>query len=56
MVAVLNFQIPLFLGQMVNVVAALEPGRQLSFYAAQLTQPGMKLLALYFAQVGGRGR
>ena len=52
-VAVLNFQIPLFLGQLVNIVAALEPGKQLSFYAAQLVQPGTKLFALYCVQVGG---
>lgn len=52
MVAVLNFQIPLFLGQLVNVVAALEPGKQLAFYAAQLVQPGTKLLGLYCVQVG----
>lgn len=50
-VAVLNFQIPLFLGQLVNVVAALEPGKQLVFYAAQLAQPGAKLLGLYCVQV-----
>ncbi|KAL5459997.1 hypothetical protein EMCRGX_G033404 [Ephydatia muelleri] len=49
-VAVLNFQIPLFLGQLVNVVAALEPGKQLVFYAAQLAQPGAKLLGLYCVQ------
>ena len=42
-VAILNIQMPLVLGDMVNVVARLEPGYQLQWYVRDLRVPGIKL-------------
>ena len=50
-VAVLNIQIPLLLGDLVNVVAALEPGHPMRDYLDCLLQPGLRLALNYLAQV-----
>ena len=50
-VAVLNIQIPLLLGDLVNVVATLEPGLPMRDYFDHLFQPGLRLAVNYLAQV-----
>ncbi len=50
-VAVLNIQIPLLLGDLVNVVATLEPGLPMRDYFDHLLQPGLRLAVNYLAQV-----
>ena len=50
-VAVLNIQIPLLLGDLVNVVAALEPGQPMRDYFERLLRPGLRLAVNYIAQV-----
>ena len=51
MVAVLNIQIPLRMGSLVNVVAGFTPGEGLRSYAERLSRPALGLCGLYLAQV-----
>ena len=51
--AVLNIQIPLELGNMVQVVAVLAPGQSLDTYIDRLAGPGLRLCLLYITQVLG---
>ena len=50
-VAVLNIQIPLRMGSLVNVVAGFTPGEGLRSYAERLSRPALGLCGLYLAQV-----
>lgn len=43
MVAFLNVQLPLTLGQLINVVSSLQPGKEVQQYIGELVQPGLKL-------------
>lgn len=49
--AVLNIQIPLELGGLVNVVAGLTPGLSMEIYMERLVRPGLRLCMLYLTQV-----
>ena len=49
-VAILNIQLPLILGQLVNTVAALQPGQEMVDYLAILAPPGARLAAIYTLQ------
>ena len=53
-VALLNIQIPLLLGDLVNVVATLEPGHPMRDYFERLLRPGLRLAVNYLAQVRRR--
>lgn len=48
--AVLSIQLPLVLGELVNVVTSLQPGRQMTDYIALLTAPGLRLATIYTLQ------
>lgn len=49
--AILNISIPLELGQLINSVAQLEPGRAVWQYLKELSPSAIKLLSLYTIQV-----
>ena len=51
MVAILNIHIPLLLGNLVNVVASLQPGLPVNRYFHQLARPGARLALYYVGQV-----
>ena len=51
MVAILNVHIPLLLGNLVNVVASLQPGLPVNHYFYQLARPGAPLALYYIGQV-----
>ena len=46
--AVLSIQLPLVLGELVNVVTSLQPGRQMTDYIALLTAPGLRLATIHY--------
>ena len=50
MVAILNIQLPLILGQLVNTVSALQPGQQMQDYFSILVPPGLRLAGIYSLQ------
>ena len=50
-VSVLNIQIPLEMGRLVNVVAGFTPGGSLGTYLERLSLPALHLCALYLTQV-----
>ena len=47
MVAILNIQLPIALGSLVNIIAAFEPGRQTHDYLGELVRPVTRLLGKY---------
>lgn len=49
-VAILNIQLPIALGSLVNIIAAFEPGRQTHDYLGELVRPGTRLLGIYLLQ------
>jgi hypothetical protein len=50
-VSVLNIQIPLEMGRLVNVVAGFTPGGSLGTYLERLSLPALHLSGLYLTQV-----
>ncbi len=45
--AVLNIQLPLALGSLVNIVSGFQLGRRTSDYLQELINPGLKLLGTH---------